>query len=138
MPLMPKRVKYRKMMKGRTTGKACRGATLFFGDFGLQILEPGRVTNSQIEAGRVAITHCLKTRGKLWVRVFPDRPVTKKPAESDMGKGKGEVSHWIAVALPGRILFEIAGVERHLAHEALRLASYKLPFRTRIISRTHA
>jgi len=135
---MPKRVKYRKMMKGRTTGKATRGATLFFGDFGLQILEPGRVTSAQIEAGRVAITHYLKTRGKLWVRVFPDRPVTRKPAESDMGKGKGEVSHWVAVALPGRILFEIAGVDRQLAHEALRLASYKIPFKTRIISRTPA
>ena len=138
MPLMPKRVKSRKMMKGTTAGKATRGATLYYGDYGLQMLVPGRITNIQIEAGRVAITHFLKTRGKLWVRVFPDKPVTKKPAESDMGKGKGEVSHWVAVALPGRILFEIAGVDGAVAREALRLASHKVRYRTRIIARTQA
>jgi len=137
MPLMPKRVKYRKMQRGRTKGKDLKGSKLSFGDYGLQVLEPGWLTNSQIEAGRIAITHFLKTRGKLWIKVFPDKPVTKKPAESRMGKGKGEVSHWVAVVLPGRIIFEIGGVDKETAIEALRLASFKIPFKSKIVSRTH-
>ena len=135
MPLMPKRVKYRKMQKGRCKGKASRGNTLYYGDYGLQVLEPGWLTNAQIEAARLAITHHLKSRGKLWVRVFPDKPVTKKPAESRMGRGKGDVSHWVAVVLPGRILFEIAGVSEDLAVEALRRASHKIPFKSKILIR---
>jgi len=134
---MPKRVKYRKMQRGRTKGKDLKGSKLSFGDYGLQVLEPGWLTNSQIEAGRIAITHFLKTRGKLWIKVFPDKPVTKKPAESRMGKGKGEVSHWVAVVLPGRIIFEIGGVDKETAIEALRLASFKIPFKSKIVSRTH-
>lgn len=136
MPLMPKRVKYRKAQRGRMKGKATRGSTLFYGDYGLQMTVPGWVTNSQIEAGRVAITHHLKTRGKLWVRIFPDKPVTKKPAETRMGKGKGDVSHWVAVVLPGRIMYEIAGVPGDFAVEALRRASYKIPYKTKIVRRT--
>ncbi|HDD64915.1 MAG TPA: 50S ribosomal protein L16 [Firmicutes bacterium] len=132
---MPKRVKYRKMQRGRTKGRATRGNTVFFGEYGLKVLEPGWLTDAQIEAARVAITHCLKSKGKLWIRVFPDKSVTKKPAESRMGKGKGDVSHWVAVVLPGRILFEIGGVEEDLAKEALRLASYKIPFKTKIVER---
>ncbi len=135
MPLMPKRVKYRKMQRGTTRGKASRGNTLFYGDFGLQLLDPARITAAQIEAGRVAITHHLKNRGRLWVRIFPDRPVTRKPAESRLGKGKGDVSHWEAVALPGRILFEIGGVDATIAREALRLASYKIPYHCKIVTR---
>ena len=136
MPLMPKRVKYRKAQRGRMKGKATRGSTLFYGDYGLQMTVPGWVTNSQIEAGRVAITHHLKTRGKLWVRIFPDKPVTKKPAETRMGKGKGDVSHWVAVVLPGRIMYEISGVPGDFAVEALRRASYKIPYKTKIVRRT--
>ncbi len=135
MPLMPKRVKYRKVQKGRTKGKASRGATIYFGDFGLQVLQPGRLKNNQIEAARIAITHYLKSKGKLWIRIFPDRPFTKKPAETRMGKGKGDVAGWEAIVLPGRIVFEIAGVSADVATEALRLASYKLPVETRIVKR---
>lgn len=135
MPLMPKRVKYRKFQKGNTRGKASRGATIYFGDFGLQVVQPGRLKNNQIEAARIAITHHLKTKGKLWIRIFPDRPFTKKPAETRMGKGKGDVAGWEAIVLPGRVVFEIAGVEPDVAMEALRLASYKLPVATRIIKR---
>ena len=135
MPLMPKRVKYRKMQRGRMKGKATRGSTLFYGDYGLQILQPAWLSNIQIEAARVAISHYLKTRGRLWVRVFPDKPITKKAAESRLGKGKGEVTHWVAVILPGRIIFEIGGVDAPTAKEALRLASYKMPFRSRTIMR---
>ncbi|MCX7704842.1 MAG: 50S ribosomal protein L16 [bacterium] len=135
MPLMPKRVKYRKVQKGRTKGKATRGATIYFGDFGLQVLEPGRLKSNQIEAARIAITHFLKSKGKLWIRIFPDRPFTRKPAETRMGKGKGDVAGWEAIVLPGRIVFEIAGVEPSMAIEALRLASYKLPVQTKIIKR---
>ncbi|MCM8758708.1 MAG: 50S ribosomal protein L16 [Candidatus Omnitrophica bacterium] len=135
MPLMPKRVKYRKVQKGRTKGKATRGATIYFGDYGLQVLEPGRLKNNQIEAARIAITHYLKSKGKLWIRVFPDRPFTRKPAETRMGKGKGDVAGWEAIVLPGRIVFEVAGVEPEMAIEALRLASYKLPVQTKIIKR---
>lgn len=135
MPLMPKRVKYRKMQRGRTKGKATCGNTLFYGEYGLKILEPGWLTAQQIEAARIAITHFLKSRGKLWIRVFPDKPVTKKPAESRMGKGKGDVEKWVAVVLPGKIIFEIAGVSEELAKEALRRAAYKLPFKSKIVSR---
>jgi len=135
MPLMPKRVKYRKAQRGRTKGKASRGNTLFYGDYGLQAIAPGWLTNTQIEAGRIAVTHHLKTRGKLWIRVFPDKPVTKKPAESRLGKGKGDVSHWVAVVLPGRILYEIGGVPEDMAVEALRRAAHKLPLKTKIIKR---
>ncbi len=135
MPLMPKRVKYRKAQRGRLKGKACRGSVLLYGNYGLQFTEPGWLTNVQLEAARVAITHFLKTRGKLWVRVFPNKPVTKKPAESRMGKGKGEVSHWVAVVLPGRIAFEIAGTDRDTAQEALRLAAYKIPIASKIVFR---
>lgn len=135
MPLMPKRVKYRKVQKGRTKGKASRGATIYFGDFGLQVIQPGRLKNFHIEAARIAITHHLKSKGKLWIRVFPDRPFTKKPAETRMGKGKGDVAGWEAIVLPGRIVFEIAGVDDSIAMEALRLASYKLPVQTKIIKR---
>jgi len=132
---MPKRVKYRKVQKGRTKGKATRGATIYFGDFGLQVLSPGRLKSNQIEAARIAITHHLKSKGKLWIRIFPDRPFTKKPAETRMGKGKGDVAGWEAIVLPGRIVFEIAGVSADVAIEALRLASYKLPVETRIVKR---
>lgn len=135
MPLMPKRVKYRKVQRGRTKGKASRGATIYFGDFGLQVLQPGRLKNNQIEAARIAITHNLKSKGKLWIRIFPDRPFTKKPAETRMGKGKGDVAGWEAIVLPGRIVFEIAGVPSDVAVEALRLASYKLPVETKIVKR---
>ncbi len=135
MPLMPKRVKYRKVQRGRTKGKATRGATIYYGDFGLQVLQPGRLKSNQIEAGRIAITHHLKTKGKLWIRIFPDRPFTKKPAETRMGKGKGDVAGWEAIVLPGRIIFEIAGVPDVVATEALRLASYKLPVKTKIVKR---
>jgi large subunit ribosomal protein L16 len=136
MPLMPKRVKYRKAQRGRMKGEATRGSSLFYGDYGLQMTAPGWVTNTQIEAGRVAITHHLKTRGKLWIRIFPDKPVTKKPAETRMGKGKADVSHWVAVVLPGRIMYEIGGVPVDLAVEALRIASHKIPFKTKIIKRS--
>jgi large subunit ribosomal protein L16 len=132
---MPKRVKYRKMQKGRTKGKATRGNTLFYGEYGLKILEPGWITAQQIEAARIAITHYLKSKGKLWIRIFPDKPITKKPAESRMGKGKGDVSGWVAVVLPGRIIFEIAGVSKELAKEALRRASHKIPYKSKIVSR---
>jgi large subunit ribosomal protein L16 len=133
---MPKRVKYRKAQRGRMKGEATRGSSLFYGDYGLQMTAPGWVTNTQIEAGRVAITHHLKTRGKLWIRIFPDKPVTKKPAETRMGKGKADVSHWVAVVLPGRIMYEIGGVPVDLAVEALRIASHKIPFKTKIIKRS--
>ncbi len=135
MPLMPKRVKYRKAQRGRMKGKASRGNMLFYGDYGLQMIAPGWVTNTQIEAARVAITHHLKSKGKIWIRIFPDKPVSKKPAETRMGKGKGDVSHWVAVVLPGRILFEVAGVSENLSVEALRRAASKIPFKTKIVRR---
>ena len=134
--LMPKRVKYRKQMRGRMRGKAYRGAEVHFGDFGLQALEPGWITARQIEASRRAIVRALKRRGKVWIRIFPDKPVTKKPAETRMGKGKGNVEFWVAVVKPGRIMFEVGGgVPEETAKEALRLASYKLPIKTKIFSR---
>ncbi len=134
--LMPKRVKYRKQMRGRMKGKAQRGAEVHFGDLGLQALEPGWVTARQIEAARRAIVRAMKRRGKLWIRVFPDKPVTQKPAETRMGKGKGNVEFWVAVVKPGRVMFEIGGgLPEDIAHEALRLAQYKLAIKTKIIAR---
>jgi large subunit ribosomal protein L16 len=132
---MPKRVKYRKTQRGRTKGTAHRGSSLFFGDCGLQACEPCLVTTNQIEAGRVAITHYLKSKGKVWIRMFPDKPITRKPAETRLGKGKGDVATWACVVLPARIMFEIAGVPKEVAVEALRLASHKFSIKTKIISR---
>jgi len=134
--LMPKRVKWRKQMRGRMKGKATRGAEVHFGDFGIQALEPAWVSARQIEAARRAIVHALKRRGKIWIRVFPDKPITRKPAETRMGKGKGAVEYWAAVIRPGRIMFEVGGgLPDDIAKEALRLAQYKLPIRTKIVSR---
>ena len=134
--LMPKRVKWRKQMRGRMKGKAMRGAEVHFGDFGIQALEPAWVSARQIEAARRTIVHALKRRGKIWIRVFPDKPITRKPAETRMGKGKGAVEYWAAVIRPGRVMFEVGGgIPDDVAKEALRLAQYKLPIRTKIISR---
>jgi large subunit ribosomal protein L16 len=133
--LMPKRVKYRKAHRGRMKGKARRGAEVSFGDYALQALEPSWITSRQIEAARRAIVRHVRRGGKLWIRVFPDKPVTNKPAETRMGSGKGNVDHWVAVVKPGRVLFEIAGVEEETAREAFRLASQKLPINTQFISR---
>ena len=134
--LMPKRVKYRKQMRGRLKGKAQRGTTVDFGDYGLQALEPGWVTARQIEASRRAIVRAMKRRGKVWIRIFPDKPVTQKPAETRMGKGKGNVEFWVAVVKPGRIMFEIGGgLPDDISIEALRLAQYKLGIKTKIVSR---
>lgn len=133
--LAPKRVKYRKQQKGRMRGTASRGNQLNFGDFGIKALEPGRITSRQIEAARVAITRYVKRGGKLWIRIFPDKPVTKKPAETRMGKGKGAPEGWVAVVKPGRILYEIKGVTEEIAKEACRLAGHKLPVATRFVSR---
>ena len=133
--LMPKRTKFRKMMKGRRTGTAYRGSTVAFGDYGLQALEAGWVKSRQIEAARIAITRHIKRAGKVWIRVFPDKPITLKPAETRMGKGKGAPEYWVAVIKPGRILYELDGVTPELAKEALRLGASKLPFKTRVVSR---
>ena len=133
--LRPKRVKYRKAQRGRMKGIATRGSTLAFGDFGLKALEPGWVTNRQIEAARVALSRSLKRGGKVWIRVFPDKPVTKKPAETRMGKGKGNPEEWVAVVRPARILYELEGVPADVAEEAMRLAAHKLGIKTRFISR---
>ena len=133
--LSPKRVKYRRIQKGRMRGKAYRGSDLNFGDFGLQALECGRVTARQIEACRVAIARHAKKVGKMFIRIFPDKPVSKKPAETRMGGGKGAPEYWVAVVKPGRILFEIEGVDRAVAHQAFTLASHKLPIKTKIIER---
>ena len=134
--LSPKKVKYRKRQKGRMTGKAMfKGGTLEFGDFGLQATECGRMTAQQIEAGRIAITRHVKRGGKIWIRVFPDKPFTKKPAETRMGKGKGAPEGWVAVVKPGRVLYELEGVGESVAAEAFRLAGHKLPFGTRFVSR---
>ena len=133
--LMPKRVKYRKQQRGRMRGKAYRGSAVTFGEFGLQAMEPAWMTNRQIEAARVAITRSIKRGGKMWIRVFPDKPVTKKPAETRMGKGKGSPEFWVAVVKPGRVLFELEGVTRVLAQEALKLGASKLPIRTRFVER---
>ena len=130
--LMPKRVKYRKAQRGRMRGKATRGASVAFGDFGLKALQPAWITQRQIEAARVALTRMMKREGKVWIRIFPDKPVTKKPAETRMGKGKGAPEYWVAVVKPGRIMFEVGGTSRAVAVEALKLASHKLPIKTKI------
>ncbi|NOY99599.1 MAG: 50S ribosomal protein L16 [Chloroflexi bacterium] len=133
--LMPKRVKWRKQMRGRMRGKALRGAQVSFGEFGLQALEPGWISARQIEAARRAIVRSMKRRGKVWIRIFPSKPYTKRAAESRMGKGKGSVEYWVAVVKPGRIMFEVGGLSEDIAVEALRLAQYKLSIKTKIIAR---
>jgi large subunit ribosomal protein L16 len=133
--LMPKKVKFRKMQKGRMNGKAYSGSDVAFGEFGLKALEPGWLSSQQIEAARIAITRHAKRGCKVWIRVFPDKPITKKPAETRMGKGKGAPEYWVAVVKPGRILYEMSGVAEALAKEAMRLASHKLPFATKFVKR---
>lgn len=133
--LMPKRVKFRKAQRGRMAGKATRGAHVAFGDFGLKAMQPGWITQRQIEASRVALTRMMKREGKVWIRIFPDKPVTKKPAETRMGSGKGIPEFWVAVVKPGRVLFELGGVNKTTAQEALRLAAHKLPIRTKFVTR---
>lgn len=134
--LTPKKVKYRKLQKGRMKGKAYRGSKLNFGDYGLQAMECGWISSRQIEAARIAMTRRVKRGGKMWIRIFPDKPITKKPAEVRMGKGKGSPESWVAVVKPGRILYEMEGVSRELAFEALRLASHKLPIKTKVVERS--
>ena len=134
--LMPKKVKYRKQQRGRMTGKAWRGSSLAFGDYGLKVMTCGWITDRQIEAARVAMTRSIKRGGKVWIRLFPDKPITKKPAETRMGKGKGAPDQWVAVVRPGKILFEMEGVDLALASEAMRLAASKLPLPTRLVTRT--
>ena len=133
--LMPKKVKYRKQMRGRRRGKAWRGSSIAFGDYGLKVLEPGWVTDKQIEAARIAMTRFVKRGGKIWVRIFPDKPITKKPAETRMGKGKGAPEGWVAVVRPGRVLYEMEGVTEEIARQALRLASHKIGLRTMFVHR---
>ena len=133
--LMPKRVKRRKVHRGRMTGVATRGNTLAYGEFGLQALEPAWITSNQIEAARIAMTRYIKRGGKVWIKIFPDKPVTKKPAETRMGSGKGSPEYWVAVVKPGRMLFEIAGVSEETAKEAMRLAMHKLPIKCKFVSR---
>jgi len=133
--LMPKRVKYRKSQRGRMAGKAQRGSTISFGDLGLKALQPHWITSRQIEACRVAVTRKMKRDGKVWIRIFPDKPVSKKPLETRMGKGKGAPEFWVAVVKPGRILFEVSGVSKELAKSALQLASNKLPVKTKFVTR---
>ena len=134
--LLPKRVKYRRVHRGRMTGKATRGNKIAYGEFGLQALEPGWITSNQIEAARIAMTRYTKRGGQVWIKIFPDKPVTEKPAETRMGSGKGSPEYWVAVVKPGRVMFEIAGVPEDVAREALRLASHKLPIKTKIVART--
>ena len=136
--LSPKRVKFRKMFKGRTKGLAQRGSKVSFGDYGLQALEPGWVTNRQIEAARVALTRHIKRGGKVWIRIFPDKPITKKPAETRMGKGKGSPEMWVAVVKPGRMMFELEGVSPEIAQKAMALASAKMPVKTKFVVREEA
>ena len=136
--LMPKKVKYRKVQRGRKTGKALRGSTVTFGEFGLKALEAQWITSRQIEASRIAMTRHIKRGGKVWIRVFPDKPVTKKPAETRMGKGKGAPEFWVAVVKPGRILFEIEGVTEEVAKQAMNLAKYKLSFKSKFVVREKA
>jgi len=133
--LAPKKVKYRKVMKGRRTGLAYRGSEVSFGDYGLMATQDGWITSRQIEAARVALTRHMKRQGRVWIRIFPDKPITKKPAETRMGKGKGAPEYWVAVVRPGRIMFEIQGVTQDVVKEALRLAGHKLPISTKIIAR---
>ncbi len=133
--LLPKRVKYRRQHRGRMTGKATRGNVVVYGDFGLQATEPCWITSNQIEAARIAINRFIKRGGKVWIKIFPDKPVSSKPAETRMGSGKGSPEYWVAVVKPGRVLFEIAGVSEEVAREAMRLASHKLPCKTKFIAR---
>ena len=133
--LMPKKVKYRKQQRGRMCGKAWRGSELSFGDYGLKVMECGYITDRQIEASRVAMTRFIKRGGKIWLRLFPDKPVTKKPAETRMGKGKGAPEQWVAVIRPGKVLFEMEGVDRATAEHAIRLAAHKLPLKTKFVQR---
>jgi large subunit ribosomal protein L16 len=133
--LKPKRTKYRKPHRGRMTGAAKRGTEVFYGDYGLQATEPGWVTDRQIEAARVALTRYIKRGGKVWIKIFPDKAVTKKPAETRMGSGKGNVEFWVAVVKPGRVMFEVAGVSEEVAREGMRLASHKLPIDTKVVIR---
>ena len=136
--LQPKKVKHRKQMKGRNRGKASRGTNLDFGDYGLQAIACRRITARQIEAARIAMTRYVKRGGKIWIRIFPDKPISKKPAETRMGKGKGNPEEWVALVKPGRMLYEMEGVDEATAREAMRLASHKLPVRTRFVMRGHA
>lgn len=136
--LMPKKVKFRKMQKGRMSGKAYRGSKVSFGEFALKAIEPGWITSRQIEAARIAVTRHVKRGGKVWIRIFPDKPITKKPAETRMGKGKGNPEYWVAVVKPGRILYEMSGVSEEVAKEAFRLAAHKLPIATRFVKRDEA
>jgi large subunit ribosomal protein L16 len=133
--LMPKKVKYRKQQRGRRRGKAWRGSTIAFGDYGLKVIECGWITDKQIEAARIAMTRFVKRGGKIWVRIFPDKPITKKPAETRMGKGKGAPEGWVAVVKPGRVLYEMEGVTPEIARQALRLASHKIGLRTMFVHR---
>ena len=133
--LLPKRVKYRRVHRGRMTGKATRGTQVNYGEYGLQALEPAWVTSNQIEAARIAMTRYTKRGGQVWIKIFPDKPITEKPAETRMGSGKGSPEYWVAVVKPGRVMFEIAGVSEEVAREALRLASHKLPIKTKIVKR---
>ena len=133
--LQPKKTKYRKVQRGRMCGKALRGSELVLGTYGLQALEPGFVTSRQIDAARIAMTRHAKRGGKVWIRIFPDKPMTKRPPETRMGKGKGQPEFWVAVVKPGRVMYEMAGVQSDVAREALRLASHKLPLRTRVLER---
>ena len=132
--LLPKRVKYRRVHRGRMTGKAMRGNTVAYGEFGLVATEPGWITSNQIEAARIAMTRYTKRSGQVWIKIFPDKPITKKPADTRMGSGKGSPEYWVAVVKPGRVMFEIAGVSEEVAREALRLASHKLPIKTKVLA----
>ena len=133
--LMPKRVKYRRVHRGHLTGKALRGNTVTHGDYGLQALEPAWITSNQIEAARIAMTRYIKRGGKVWIKIFPDKPITEKPAETRMGSGKGSPEYWVSVVKPGRVMFEIAGIDEETANEALRLAAHKLPIKCKVIKR---
>ena len=135
MPLMPKRTKHRKVMKGHNRGKATRGAEVTYGTFGLQTLEAAWITSNQIEAARIAMTRFIKRGGRVWIKIFPDKPITKKPAETRMGSGKGSPEYWVAVVKPGRVMFEVSGVSEEIAREALRLAMHKLPVKCKFVKR---
>ena len=134
--LMPKRVKYRRVQRGRLKGKATRGNTITYGDYGLVAMEPAWITSNQIEAARIAMTRYIRRGGQVWIKIFPDKPVTEKPAETRMGSGKGSPEYWVAVVKPGRVLFEMSGTSEEVAREAMRLASHKLPIKTKFIKRT--
>ena len=133
--LLPKRVKYRRVHRGRLTGKATRGNTVTYGDYGLQALEPAWISSRQIEAARIAMTRYIKRGGQVWIKIFPDKPITQKPAETRMGSGKGSPEYWVAVVKPGRVMFEIGGVSEELAREAFRLAIHKLPIKTKFVAK---